>query len=107
MASRVIGAVVGADVIQSGGWFPQLRELSLLGEVFANDADLMALSNLEMLEMVRVNAYEPKGGGGGGLTMRGVKELVQRMGTLMEVHITGGVHIDYRVPGRMPGVYGE
>jgi hypothetical protein len=108
VANKAFGAVVGdVGVGQSRGWFPQLRELSLLGEVSANDADLLALSNLQRLEQVTVNAHQPRAGWGGGLTLTGVRDLVDKVESLMEVCITGGVHIDFKVPGRMPGIYGE
>ncbi|WIA30465.1 hypothetical protein OEZ86_000549 [Tetradesmus obliquus] len=87
----------------SPGWFPSLRELSLLGYVAAADKDLHALSNLTALRSLSMHLQRPRGLAGQ-VTLRGLWSLVELSPNLATLNLTGYMETQLLVPGRVPGV---
>lgn len=79
-------------------WFPALRDLALLGDVSASDADLHALSHLGALQVLRLHLPQASR-----VTLRGLWQLVEARASLAEVHLSGAMQTHLLVPGRVPG----
>lgn len=88
----------------SNSWFPNLKELQLLGYVAASDADLPALQSLTALETLQLHLQKPSRGLAGRVTLRGLWGLAEHSPVLAEIRLTGAINTLLLVPGRMPGV---
>lgn len=89
--------------MNDSNWFPDLRQLSLLGYVAAADKDLHALAHLTRLEELSMHLQRPRGIAGQ-VTLRGLWDLVERSPKLATINLTGYMCTQLLVPGRVPGI---
>jgi hypothetical protein len=94
----------------TSNWFPQLRQLHLLGYVAVTDADLPALTSLTHLQSLELHLHKPNRGFAGRVTLRGLWNLAEQSKQLAEIHLIkmschdGAMQTLLLVPGRLPGV---